>query len=1107
MGGRKRIGTVGPLVFLASAASVLNFSSSLGADLTISSQRTTPADTTTGDGAGPGNIVIQTGNGVTIAGDAAVTINSSNAVTSAGSTTNNQESNATAILALTTKNGIANDISGSISNLGAINVPGPASNSSVATTNVFNSGIRISGLGTFTGNVTNDRLTTCADTACTNPTTAVITNGTIVVGGNGSTGMFVQSTLIGTLSNLGTITVNGDRTTGIAATGRIVGNFVNNGSVTTGGTDAVGVYVGGGLQGAATIGGLINAGTGAILTSTNGVNVTTLSPTPAKAGLWLASDVTQGVLLAGNQITLANEAANPTAAAAVKPADSNVVVVGGPGILVTQGGLNTTLANITIGSGTDSGGYSIRGQGNIQIDGTVAGLAASAINIRGTTSGASTFTTTLTGGLWNDKGNIQAVAQDAQATGISIGNYGLVSRVQNDGDILVNSIDSTSNNLTGAAGAKGGDAYGILVDPLGSLPAFNNSGHIIVTAQGSTSTAYGVVDRSGTLTSFTNSGLINTVLQLNGTGSLVGVDLKANTSGVTFTNSGTIIGDVLLGAGNSSVVMSGSDSSVTGGITFQSGTVKTGNNSFSLDGGTVFSLVSLGNGTHTVSLSNGAKARGGIAQGTGTLVLSVDASQLKIFSTHPINASSATVSGASTITFEINNSAAALPSGILQSTGTVNVGAASKITAEFTGLIDGQKTITAIRAGSLVLGAPLSQLATSPNSYINATAFSLSPTDSNTLLLTVRRKSAAELGLGPNTTAIYNAFTTALNQDVPLVTEISTQQTAAEFNTSIRQLMPDTSGTLQQAALNNQDMASGAIRRRLVGVAKNGMPDHAAGDVASFWTQALGDFSRQKQSGEQAGFDIWGLGIAIGADLPVFDNTTNLGISFTETWHSADLKISRRSPVEFYNTQVNFYGRYTGDSLYLQATGGGGYNSYSQKRQVNIGSVSRIALGAWKGYEYGGTVEAGFATRFSAYELTPYVRAAYLNNHENGYTETSGGTGVNLTVGAIDPKNARASAGFTLDRDFPIFYDSYVEAEFRANYTREFMNDPYRVTAQFSAGPTFTNTSNARSPNRANAGVGLAHKDSYSSVSLDYDAEIAKGYLAHKIAVTARFRF
>ena len=241
--------------------------------------------------------------------------------------------------------------------------------------------------------------------------------------------------------------------------------------------------------------------------------------------------------------------------------------------------------------------------------------------------------------------------------------------------------------------------------------------------------------------------------------------------------------------------------------------------------------------------------------------------------------------------------------------------------------------------------------------------------------------------------------------------------------------------------------------------------------------------------------------------MPAFDGSTILGIGFSETWHSANLKVSAKSPVEFYNSQANFYGRYSGDSLYIQAVGGAGYNSYNQERRVNVGSVSRLSIGKWKGYEYGGTIETGLAARFSAYEFTPFIRASYLKNHENRYTEQSGGTGVNLTVAPRIADNARASVGLTIDRDFPIFYDSYVEAELRGNFTREFKNDPYAVVAQFAVGPTFVNMSTPRSPNRANIGIGFAHKDSYSSVSVDYDAEISKGYLAHKAAVTARFRF
>jgi hypothetical protein len=95
-----------------------------------------------------------------------------------------------------------------------------------------------------------------------------------------------------------------------------------------------------------------------------------------------------------------------------------------------------------------------------------------------------------------------------------------------------------------------------------------------------------------------------------------------------------------------------------------------------------------------------------------------------------------------------------------------------------------------------------------------------------------------------------------------------------------------------------------------------------------------------------------------------------------------------------------------------------------------------------------------------------------------------------------------------LDRDFPIYYDSYIEAEVRGNYTREINKGAYDVTAQFaSTGPAFTTFSAARGANRVNLGFGIAHKDSYSSVSLDYDAEYSRGYIGHIAQVTARFRF
>src|SRR6185436_12589248 len=98
---------------------------------------------------------------------------------------------------------------------------------------------------------------------------------------------------------------------------------------------------------------------------------------------------------------------------------------------------------------------------------------------------------------------------------------------------------------------------------------------------------------------------------------------------------------------------------------------------------------------------------------------------------------------------------------------------------------------------------------------------------------------------------------------------------------------------------------------------------------------------------------------------------------------------------------------------------------------------------------------------------------------------------VNLIVGEKNPEaSSRGSAGFTFDRNFPIYFDSYVELEARADYTREFTKGAVALNASFASGsPTFVNVGNLRDPNRFKIGFGIAGKDSYSSISLDYDIE------------------
>ena len=1092
MGARVSIKSTGQMLLWATAISTLSVPLAHAGDLTISDAQTEPLDTTTGDGQGPGTIIIDSGGTVTVEAEAAITVNSNHDATNSGEISNTGAGIAGIFIAPTvtdpdTGETSALDINADVTNIGLIRglVPNADLFVDVPT---FNSGIRVLGLGTFTGNITNDF------------------GGGVVVTGNSSFGVSVFTDMIGDITNSGSIQVTGKSAFGIMTTGHITGDIVTSGSIIASNHQGTGVYIGGGLDGTFTNAGNIGVGTDSQLTSPDGFNFERLPALLGRNGVWIASDITGGILLQGNGFTLNEQAANPAEAALAPFTDSTINVFGqGPGFIVTPGGPSNAVNDITIGALAGENGFSIVNRGNIVVSGAQGGVSAIGFDVEGVVSGGTTYTSSLTGGFWNDGGDIRVSTQDATATALRIGDHGIVASFLNDGEIAAFTADSTSRTVDDFIGELGGSGYGLVVESLGSLSSFENSGEILVDVAGPNSSAYGVLDHSGTLTSFTNSGTINTIVPDGSSGVTVAVDLSSNTSGTSFTNSGEITGDVLLGAGNQVVAISGG--TVTGDLIFQAGNTNSGNSSLTMDGGSITGRVNLGTGSNSVSLSNGAILNGGLVQTGGSAELIVNQSELLLLSTSPLQTTSANFSGGSTLTFNIAGESQPDGVSILDSSGQVSIDADTQVFASISGIIDEAETYTIIQANSLTVGAPLSDIVTVSNSFMNDIAFSLDPLNSNAIQVTVDRKSAEDLGLGQNFSAIYNSFATALNSDTPVAAALSSLQTQEEFRAGMLQLLPDTSGATLQAALNNQDMGTGMIRRRLVAVAKSGLPNHAQGDVAGFWAQALGGFAEQDAKGEQAGFSVWGLGIAIGADMPVSDNA-HVGVSFMESWQSASLKVASNSPVEFFTTQLSAYGRHQNERFYSQAILTAAYNTYESMRQIEFGGLERMATGKWNGYQFGASVETGTFFNWNLYQFAPYVRGAYTNVQENGYTETLGGDGINLVVGDKKADSVRGSLGFTFDRDFPIFYDSFVEAEFRANYTRDIINDPFSLTADFVAGDTpFTVISNKRNPNRINMGFGIAHKDSYSSVSVDYDTEISSDYMSHTAALTMRFRF
>ncbi|MCC6915377.1 MAG: autotransporter domain-containing protein [Rhodospirillaceae bacterium] len=1071
----------GSYLALATAVSSLTVKVAHAGDLTISTARTTSASTLAGDGNGPGDIIVESAGSIAVSDPSIITLNSNNTITNRGTLDTKAEQNASGILV-----DLSQNRAGNVQNFGQLTVQGPQAGSALLNSPVNNAGIRLSGPSTFTGAVIND------------------VGGIIGVAGNGSAGIAIESTLIGDLTNNGVLNVAGADSYAVKTTGHIIGNFNSSGAITATNTNGVGIYIGGGIEGAYVHSGTITAGNPEQLVSPDGIRIERTAPLPAKAGVWVASSLTDGFGIAGNGYTVAQQQVDATAAAAL-PIDATIDTYGpGPAVLISQGGPSGP-QNIVIGRRGDNE-YSFINQGILTTSGAIAGTNAVTINIEGQSIGGTVYTTTLTNGFSNAGGDINSYGLDATATGIRIGNYTTVPTVNNSGDINAITTDSTTNTATGVVGTKGGSAYGIVIESGAQVRTVLNSGKINATSDGGAASSYGVVDRSGSVVTFGNAGDITAKLATGSTGEKIAVDFRANTAGAAFNNTGNITGDVLLGGGYQALTMSGT-AKIDGTVTFQSGASKTGASVVDLNGGTITGRINLGNGNGGITLA-GASAKGGFTMGTGTLAnITVSSSEVSLLSAGPLRAESAQFINGSRINFDISGKSGAP---LLSTNGNVTISGDTKLVTTITGILEGRQVYNLIDAGTLTLGAPLAQMSEVPVSYMNNIAFGLAPNDPTTLQLTVERRSAAALGLGPNMTAVYDSLAPALNQDSPVATALSGLATQADFNAGLKQLMPDSSGAVLQTALSSTDATSGMIRRRLLGVAKGGAPDHSRGDIASFWVQALGNYGDQKGKGEQNGFSYWGLGIALGADFPIDrSGNTTAGVSFVESWHSVSLNVATHSPVQFYSTQLHAYAHHQSGNLYVQGLAGGAYNTYDQpQRAVTFGGLDRKAVGKWSGFQYEGSVEAGYLFRSGLYEFGPYGRLSYLNIKENAYTETGGGAGVNLAVDDRKSDSLRGTAGFAVNRNIPLSYDSYIEAQLRGGYTREFMNDPVSVSARFvSGGPTFTNLGNVWGQNRMTAGFGVAHKDSYSSVSLDYDAEVASGFLSHTAAVTIRFRF
>ncbi|MBT5187053.1 MAG: hypothetical protein HOM01_09615, partial [Kordiimonadaceae bacterium] len=835
----------------------------LAQDVTISDDTTTNLLTSTVNGGGPANIIITEDGKVTVTSGTAITVNSNHNISNDGLIDNTAISNGIGVH-FDTQLGV--NLISDFNLTKSVTISAPDDNQNLGTNNF---GVLIDGDGTFQGSFLGSAA-----------------SGMTIFGDN-SAGLSLQTDMIGDI-NIGNLTILGDNSTALEVLGGLTGDINLESALFATGKDSYGIYIGD------TVTGSISS-LGNILTGTDERFDRDFNIVPAVAGIAsvrISADVSGGF---ANNIQFKDSDDNIVNVASGDPTDGLLqntssidAFAGGYALLVTPEKVNNnTWTDITIGN-TNSfyGDYSIMNQGRIRSLGISDGNDAKAVYITGATKNNIIYSTVLDEGFYNGNwGTIEATTLNGDATAVHIGNYVTIPEIVNEGFIRASTTITTDDD--GIINGTGGSAYGIIIDKDSTVLSFENSGSINIGAAGPTSSAIGIIDHSGTISDFSNTLTISTLIDDDSTGKLVAVDLSKNTSGINFFNSGNITGDIHLGNGTNVINLEGLSLTEVADLT--DGFIEDG---LSEDFYTellkreITGAITLEGGSATLNMIGNARLENGIYSPNGQLVVSIkDQTHLGVDTSLGLNVTSLLVEDQAEISINVNGQEDFV--GGIVSSGDVSFLDDSKVVIEVRGVIEDEGNFVIIEADTLTIDPDKNIQNTSANPFIYDVKTELT---GNSLSLHLRRKGRVELGLTDNVGEIYEASISALLEDEDVAVFINNLKDIEEFNRIYREMMPNSfTQAMRQVILNSNNMSVGAVSgqldnlRQLIELSK---PQRAR---TGLWVQELGGFYNHNDGESEKGGSVFDFGLAMGYDAISTDRGA-FGISFA--YNLADLKLN-----------------------------------------------------------------------------------------------------------------------------------------------------------------------------------------------------------------------
>ena len=1076
------------LVATVAAAPLLALGFAASAETTVTTARTTPIATSTATTSAADDVRITADGSIkpTTAG-AIVTLDSNNKVVNAGTLQTTGVSNSVGVLVIGGK-------TGSVTNSLAITLDEdytPTDTDSdgdldgVFAQGSNRYGIRLTNAGTFTGDIVNDA------------------TGTITIEGNNSAGILLEGPVLGNVTHLGAISVVGDNAYGVRIAAPVTGKVTLGGSTSVQGVGAVAQAIDANVNGALVLQGSASA-TGYRYTAraTSADALAKLDADDLLQGgpaVRIAGDVTGGVLLQGvNYSSKVGTDGNTvtTTITSSNTGTSSISAFGSaPALQIGSATQNVTLG--AVGAGDQA--YGLVAKGSITAAGVYDKMSATGISV-GAGGGK---TTTIAGGIRND-GTVTATTYEADSTGLVLNSGANVGEILNRGSISASAASFAGSGVTASARA-------VVLGAGSTTTAINNSGALVATRTGETGDAVAVLDQAGTLKTITNTGSIRSTLsapayKADGTavtvttsGQAIALDLRANNSGVTFTQKGpTDYTSTTTFPTTDTVTTADATSTTLAPVTIGDVLFGGGNDTLNLWSGSLVGAMSFGAGQDRLSIDGGAVALGKLTDSDGKLDIAIANGSLGIVNTDAINVTSLKVGAKGKILFSADPAAGVNTKLVVS--GATNIATGAELGIRLANLVKQPTTFTVIQGSNINVGSIGSGLlAEAPYMYVAS-----SRADTNNVYIDVRQKTAAEIGLNRAEISAYDAVYTALGKDSALAGTFLNQTTRDAYRDLYDQMLPDQGEGLFASLQSVSQQISAATMYRPDPGDRYG-PD-------SVWVQEITSLTRRDTS-QTLGSDTQAFGFVAGYEA-MGDAGGALGLTLAYTSieeHDTVAKVGEQTTASF--IQTGAYWRRSVGGWRMNAGGGVGYGFFKGDRRFispddNADGVADLILknnANWKGLTANAFAGMAYEQKFGRFFARPEGRIDYVWLREGKRAEAGGGDGFDLTVAKRTSSNLSGELGVVVGADFG--KNVWWRPELRVGYRQTLAGSVGDTVAALKGGNPFTQAALNDKDGANTPGFALRAGTPMSYLGIEGGVEATKKQKRYNLRLAGRAMF